>query len=185
MNRLNKHETHWLVLVGALVIVALVVSACSVIGGGGGGGIGGGKDEGNPLPTPRPAEDVGAESQSAAKDTPEGTWESYLRDIVAEQVSQRGSLISLYERYQNPDITSQNLGGMVQDVDLVEDRTEFSMSGNSASAWTDFDVRVAFANGDTDTRTCHFTVAMEFDEEDGVWYVVNPEPLAIFAVCSP
>lgn len=183
MKELFKHTTQTgiphrlLVVMLAGLLIAVLVSGCSAVS-----GITG-SDEGNPLPTPIPGEDVGARAQSAAKDTPEGTWESYVRDIIAEQVKQRESLIALRERYQNPDITSQNLAGMVQDIDLVTDRTEWNTSGGTASANADFDVRITFTNGDTDTRTCRLTVQMEFDEEDNAWYVLNPEPLAVFAVC--
>ena len=158
----------------ALIGLALVFTACSVIGG----------SEGNPLPTPKPEEDVGEEAKSAAEDTPEGTWENYLRDIIAEQVADRTSKIELIQRYENPDITEQNLGGLLTNIGLVEDRTEFSTSGGLATAHAEFDIRLTFGNGDTDTRTCTFNVSLEFHEEDGVWYVINPAALAVFTQCG-
>lgn len=166
------NKTKLLVLIG----IAFVLAACSAVGGGGGSG--------NPLPTPIPAEEVGEEAKSAAEDTPEKTWENYLRDIIAEQVKDRQSKIELIQRYENPDLTTQNLGGLVQNIGLLTDRTEFSITGGSATARADFDVRLTFANGDSDTRTCTFNVSLEFDDEDGVWYVINPQPLAVFSQCG-
>jgi hypothetical protein len=160
------------------LILALAATACSAPF-----GIGG--EEGNPLPTPQPGIDVGAEAESAARETPEETWEVYLEDSIAEQVARQEGKITLLERYQDPAITAQNLGGTVTDIDLVEDRTEFNIRGGTlAFTQTEFDVRLTFANGDTDTRTCAYDVSMEFNEDDGVWYVVNPQELAVFVVCG-
>lgn len=174
--RQNEPAGRLVPLILFAVITVLLVSGCSTAGGR--------QESGNPLPTPRPAEDVGAAAQAAAKAPPETTWDNYVRDIIAEQVKQRESLISLRERYENPSITVQNLAGMVKDIDLVEDRTQFDIKDNSASTYTDFDVRLTFANGDTDTRTCRFNVTMEYVEEENVWYVLNPAPLAVFSVCG-
>ena len=180
----NRHfvagRNRWLVLGVLALVLTLLLSGCGTVR-----GLLGGGDSGNPLPTPLPSEDVGEQAQSAAKDTPEATWESYVRDVIAEQVKRQQARINLFERYQDPDITVQNVGGLVQDIDMVEDRTVFNITGGTlASSNVDFDVRLTFANGDTDTRTCRFNVGMEFNDEDGVWYVVNPEPLAIFVVCG-
>jgi hypothetical protein len=193
---MNNHITRtsaksmWpLLMVGLMVI--LVLAGCGGVPGGGGGAAATAPPEReesepiNPLPTPLPAEDVGAEAASAAKDTPEGTWTNYLRDIIAEQVSDRTQKITLLERYQDPSITAANLEGLVEDIDLVEDRTEFNTtSGGLANSNADFDIRLTYANGDTDTQTCRVQVSMEFNEDDGVWYVVNPAPLQIFAACG-
>jgi hypothetical protein len=185
--RRSARKTWPLILIGLMAI--LVLTACGGVPGGGGGG-----DEAppqreesdpiNPLPTPLPGEDVGEAAASAAKDTPEGTWVNYLRDIIAEQVSDREQKITLLERYQDPNITSANLEGLVEDIDLVEDRTEFSTGGGIANTNADFDIRLTYANGDTDTQTCRIQVSMEYNEEDGVWYVINPAPLQIFAACG-
>lgn len=167
-----------IILVGAglfLLILGSIACDQTAIGGGG---------EGNPIPTPLPAEDVGEAAQSAAEDTPEGTWENYVRDIIAEQVARQDSKLSLYERYQKPDITAQNLGGIVTDIDLIEDRTEFDGSETFVSSNVDFDVRLTYANGDTDTRTCTFPLNMEYDPDTETWFVVNPDALAVFAVCG-
>ena len=174
--------------IGLLAILAL--TACGGIPGVGGGGDeiqpreGEESDPLNPLPTPLPAEDVGGEALSAAQDTPEGTWANYLRDMIAEQVSDREQKITLLERYQDPAIIQANLEGLVEDINLVEDRTEFNISGGLATTNTEFDVRLLYANGDTDTQTCRLNVSMEFNEADGVWYVVNPAPLQVFAACG-
>lgn len=141
--------------------------------------------EGNPIPTPIPGEEVGEEPQSAARDTPEGTWEGYLRDMIAFRVAELHNKIRLLERYENPDHTAQNLGGLAQDITLLEDRTSWNIRGNSASSLVEFDVRVTYANGDTDTRTCEFEVYMEYNEEDGVWYVLSPRGLANEVYCAP
>jgi hypothetical protein len=180
-------KSMWPLLVVGLMVI-LVLAGC--------GGLPGGGDEAtapqereesepiNPLPTPLPAEDVGEEAASAAKDTPEGTWTNYLRDIIAEQVSDRAQKITLLERYQDPAITAANLEGLVEDIDLVEDRTEFNTGGGLANSNADFDIRLTYANGDTDTQNCRVQVNMEFNEDDGVWYVINPAPLQIFAACG-
>ncbi|HEC24162.1 MAG TPA: hypothetical protein ENI95_14720 [Chloroflexi bacterium] len=194
MNLINRivhrqRRIRLLGLIGLALVLALAVSACNALPGGGGGEEviprqGEEEEPLNPIPTPLPAEDVGGEAISAAQDTPEGTWENYLRDMIAEQVSDRQQKLRLLERYQDPDITQQNLGGLVEDIDLVEDRTEFTISSGTATADAEFDIRLHYANGDTDTRTCRLNVGMEFDEEDGVWYVLNPAPLQIFSVCN-
>ncbi len=139
------------------------------------------------LPTPLPTEDVGQQALSGAKETYQETWNNYLRDMIAEQVADRQQKLALLQRYENPDITAQNLGGLMTDIDLVEDRTTFNLTNNAtvASANTDFDVRVTYANGDSDTRTCRMPVALELDPDDGLWYVLNPAPLQVFAVCQP
>jgi hypothetical protein len=141
----------------------------------------------NVLPEAPESVDVGAEAQGGVADTPEATWESYLADIIAEQVKQRESLVSLLERYQDPAITEQNLGGTMTDIDLVADRTVFTTnaSGTLATTTTDFDVRVTYADGDTETRTCQFDLMFQWNDTGGVWYVVNPQSLAVFAVCTP
>ena len=192
---MNNHITRttaksmWpLFLVG--LVVVLVMAGCGGLPGSGGGDQATAPPEReesepiNPLPTPLPAEDVGEEAASAAKDTPEGTWTNYLRDIIAEQVSDRAQKITLLERYQDPAITKANLEMLVEDIDLVEDRTEFNTGGGLANSNADFDIRLTYANGDTDTQTCRIQVSMEFNEDDGVWYVINPAPLQIFAACG-
>ena len=137
-------------------------------------------------PTPLPAEDVGEQALSGAKESFQETWNNYLRDIIAEQVADRQQKLNLLQRYENPDITEQNLGGLLSDIDLVEDRTAFNVINNNtiASGTTEFDVRLIFLNGDADTRTCRYFVSLELNADDGVWYVINPAPLQVFANCS-
>jgi hypothetical protein len=190
MNNFNTRTSAngmWpLLLIGLLAI--LVLSACGGVPGGGSNQpqprAGEESDPINPLPTPLPGEDVGGAAASAAKDTPEGTWANYLRDIIAEQVSDREQKITLLERYQDPSITAANLEGLVDDIDLLEDRTEFNINSGIASTSADFDIRLHYANGDTETESCRINVSMEFNEADGVWYVVNPAPLQIFSACG-
>ncbi len=158
-----------------LIVVSLIgLAAC------GGGGAG------NTIPTPQPGVDVGQEPAGHAGETVEETWEAYLRDSIAFQVARQQDKLALVERYQNPDHTAQNLGGLVEDIDLVTDRTAFQLnsSGTFATSTADFDVRITYANGDTQTRTCSYSVQIELDREDGVWYVINPAALDVFSFCG-
>jgi len=180
-----------------LAVTLLALSACSIgrqaAGGaqdngavnnsGGGGSI---PEEGNPLPTARPTEVIGAEAQSRAQDSPEATWEGYLRDIIAYQNERNDAKITLVRRYQNPDQTSQNVGGTVEEITLLEDRSTFdkNAAATAASSLVDFDVRVQYLDGDTQTKTCTFTVEMQYSEADGVWYVINPRGLDTDVNCA-
>jgi len=170
-----------------LVVLVVALSACS-----GGGGeqptpvlptaVGGG--EVRELPTAPAGEEVGVGSTSGALDSPEATWGNYVRDMIAELNQAQASKISLLERYEAPSITQQNLGGLVKEVKLVADRSEVDVKKEGVAVVAgDFDVQLTFANGDADTRTCTMTV--EIDEFDGTWYVLSPQPLAVFSVCSP
>src|SRR5262245_51335707 len=111
---------------------------------------------GSPLPTPRPAEDVGTTADSAAKDTYQATWEAYLRDSIAAQNQQEQIKLSMIQRYEKPGITVQNTGGLIKEIELLEDRTVFNLlnSATTASSLSEFDIRITFVDGDTDTRTC-------------------------------
>ncbi len=143
-------------------------------------------DEGQVLPTPLPTIEIGDVSVSAAKATPEDTWVSYLPDSIAEQVKTRRQIIDLYERYENPDVTAQRLESLVTNITLVEDRTVWNTntSAGQSNAFVEYDVQITYANGDTETLTCQYNVAQEFDQGDGVWYVVNPGELQVFANCT-
>ncbi|MBN1430972.1 MAG: hypothetical protein JXB07_21565 [Anaerolineae bacterium] len=172
-----------------LVLLAAALSACGAMGGGslptataalptavGGGDV-------RELPTPLPAEEVGVGATSGAQDTPEGTWGNYLRDIIAEQNQAQSSKINLYERYEAPSITQQKLNTLVKAVALVSDRSKITENKEGVAVVNgDFDIRFTKANGDTETRTCKITVQIE--RYDSTWYVLNPQPLAIFSVCS-
>ena len=70
-NRLLRHPLQAAVCVA---VVALATSACSIIKGG---------QQGNPLPTARPTIEVGSQVVSAAKDTPEGTWDGYFYPVFS------------------------------------------------------------------------------------------------------
>lgn len=179
-------KVSWLALL-ALLTVAL--SACGALGGGNQPtatpplptAVGGG--EVAALPTPLPAEEVGTGASSGALDTPEGTWGNYLRDMIAEQNQAQSSKINLLERYEAPLITQKNLSTLVKAVSLVADRSKVNETKEGVAVVTsDFDIRLTKANGDTETRTCKITVQIE--RYDSTWYVLNPQPLAIFSVCS-
>jgi hypothetical protein len=142
-----------------------------------------------PLPTVADVEDVGNEALGGAAETYEQTWANYLRDAIAEQVRDRQQKLSLLQRYEDPDITAQNLPGLVKDINLVEggDRTTFEISNNEtvASATADFDIELTYANGDEERRTCKPFVRMFKHIEDNKWYVEKPGALEVFAVCAP
>jgi hypothetical protein len=156
----------------------MVLSAC------GGGQVAGG-GQGNALPTVRPAEEVGSGAKSAARDTYQATWDSYLRDAIAAQNQLQDINNSMRQRYEKPSITAQNVGGLLKSVELVEDKTEWSTTGDSlAGAQAKFDVKLTFLNGDTDTRSCSIPVQVEKNADDNLWYVINPGPLAVLSICS-
>ena len=163
-----------------LVVFAVALSAC---GAGGGDAptpvlptaVGGG--EVRELPTAVAGEEVGTGASSGALDTPEGTWGNYLRDSIAEQNQIRATKISLMERYQASRITDEALATTVVEITLVSDRSEVDVKKEGVAVVAgDFDVRLSYANGDAKTRTCTLTVQIE--EYDGIWYVLNPVPLA-------
>ena len=162
-------------VLAVVCLLALGVLALTACGGGG-----------SPLPTPRPAEDVGTTADSAAKDSYQATWEGYLRDSIAAENQREGIKLSMLQRYEKPSITAQNTGGLLKETELVEDRTVFNLlnSATTASALAEFDIRITFVDGDTDTRTCKIQVSIEQDPETKLWYVINPGPLPIFNVCA-
>lgn len=178
--------------VSCLALLALLVFALSACGALGGGNqpaptaalptaVGGG--EVAALPTAPAGEEVGTGTSGGALDTPEGTWGNYLRDMIAEANESLASRISLTEHYANPDITQANLDDIAKELQLVADRTKIDLNSTEtvASVKADFDVRINYANGDADTRTCKLVV--EIDKKDNLWYVLNPQPLAWAAVC--
>lgn len=164
----------------AAAAVMALLSACGSEGAAAGAG------SGNPLPTPKPAENVGASARSAAAHSYQKTWDSYLKDALPPDNQVQGIKIAMLERYEKQSITQKDLGGIRKQTDLVADRTKFNLtnSGSTASAVTDFDVRITFANGDTSTRTCKFQVAIEQNPADKLWYVLNPAPFPVDNVCS-
>lgn len=179
--------------VSGLALLALLVVALSGCGAMGGGNqpaptaplptaVGGG--EVGALPTAPAGEDVGTGATSGVLDTPEGTWGNYLRDMIAEANQGLTSKITLMEHYANPDITQRSLSDIAKKIELVADRTKITLNSTDtvASAKADFDIRVNYANGDANTRTCKFLV--EIDKKDNSWYVLNPAPLAYAAQCT-
>jgi hypothetical protein len=163
---------------GMVIVLAVAFSAC-------GGPTTAGGGAGNPLPTTRPAEDVGGAASSAAKDNYQATWDSYLRDSIAAANDQQRVKLSMLQRYEKPSITAQNTGGLMKQVDLVEDRTTFNLINEqtTASAVADFDIKITFVNGDTDTRKCSVQVGIELNPDDKLWYVLNPSALNWDSVC--
>ncbi|MGF1505194.1 MAG: hypothetical protein GYB64_18450 [Chloroflexi bacterium] len=163
-----------LILASALALLA----AC-------GGGVGGddvqevGEQD---LPTPVPTEEVGAEAARSATNSPQATWDNYLRDTIAEQNRIRDLTVGLIQRYEDPELTGQ-ANQLLLNITLGEDRSEV----NNTFVDADFDVRVEYLNGDTETLTCTYRKDFRLTEnEDGetIYYIVNPAPLAVFALCQ-
>jgi len=174
----GSSRRNMLVGMALLAGVMVILSACGAPQVAGGG-------QGNALPTVRPAENIGSGAKTAAKDSYQATWDSYLRDSLAAANQTQDIKIGLFQRYEKPSITAQNIGGIIKTVDLVQDNTKWNVSAtNTASAMADFDVKMTFANGDTDTRNCKVQVAIELNPEDKFWYVINPAPLAVQSVCG-
>jgi len=167
-----------------LVGMALLAGVMAILSACGGGQVAGG-GQGNALPTVIPAENIGSGAKSAAKDSFQATWDSYLRDSLAAANQTQDIKIAMFQRYEKPSITAQNIGGIVKTTDLVQDNTKFNVSANNtASALADFDVKMTFANGDTDTRSCKLQVAIELNPDDNLWYVLNPAPFAVQSICG-
>jgi len=161
-----------------VAVVAMILSAC------GGGQVAGGGN-GNAIPTPKPAESIGSGAKSAAKDTYQATWDSYLRDSIAAYNQTEDIKIGMLQRYELPSTTAQDVGGLIKTVDLVQDNTKFNTStNNTASGLAKFDVKYTFENGDTDTRHCSFSIQIQQNQDDKLWYVVSPGPLAVQSVCA-
>jgi hypothetical protein len=143
---------------------------------------------GNAIPTPRPGEQVGADPTSQAAAQPEQTFDRYIHDSIAAQVALQQAKINMRERYQNPGVTVQDLGGIVTEISVLEDRTTFTLPKQDVSnAHADFDIRLTFADGDTETRTCRYDVNMQQGTNTAgaaVWYVINPDAFPVFNSCS-
>ena len=164
----------------ALLALALAISACSQ-----GEALPKG---GNPIPTPRVGEEVDSSPTSQAAAEPEETFQRYIRDSIAAQVALQQSKITIRERYQDPGITVQDLGGIVTEIAILEDRTTFTLPRQDVSnAHVDFDIRLTFADGDTETRTCRYEVNLQQGTNTAggvVWYVINPDAFPVFNSCS-
>jgi hypothetical protein len=143
---------------------------------------------GNPIPTPREGELVDALPDSQAAATPEETFTRYMRDSIAATVAVQQTKINMRGRYQEPGQTLDDLSGLVSEIAVLEDRTEItSPKDTAANAKVDLDVRVLYADGDTQTFTCKYDVSMQMsanDKGDNVWYVINPDAFPLFVSCT-
>ncbi len=143
---------------------------------------------GNPIPTPQIGENVGSEPGSQAAGTPEETVSRYLRDSIAAQVAVQQTEIIMRERYQDPGLTSKALSGLVTEISVLEDHSTITRPKEDvANARVELDIRVKFANGDSDTRACKYEVNMQRRQNakgQDVWYVVNPDAFPVFASCT-
>ncbi len=187
MNKQGR-TIRWMLL-ALVVALTLSLAACGALGGGGDADTGGERVEADApdvLPTRAAGEEVGDEALAAATDDYDQTWDNYLRDIIAEQVKDRQQKINILQRYANPDVLSQEAQGHVQNIELLADRTVLSLQSNGVTvvATGDFDLRYTYLNGDTETVTCKQNFQLQKREADGLWYVVNPASLQIFAVCQ-
>jgi hypothetical protein len=111
--------------------------------------------------------------------------DNYLRDIIAEQVSDRQQKLEILQRYEDPDLLVQR-NREVKGIELIADRSVLQLQSNGITVVVkgDFDLRYTYLNDDTETVTCTQNVSLQQREEDGLWYVVNPGALQIFAVCQ-
>ncbi len=143
---------------------------------------------GNPIPTPREGETVGTVADSQAAATPEETFTRYIRDSIAATVAVQQTKIGMRGRYQEPEQTLQDLGGLVSEIAVLEDRTKISSpKETAANAKVDLDVRVMYADGDTQTFTCRYAVSMlrgANKKGANVWYVINPDAFPLFVSCA-
>jgi hypothetical protein len=164
----------------AALAAGLILTACRAMDGLPAGG--------NPIPTPRLGEEIGVEPESQAAADPEETFRRYIRDSIAAQVALQQAKISMRERYQDPDVTVQDLGGIVTDIAVLEDRTSFTLPRTDVSnAHAEFDIRLTYADGDSETRTCRYEVNLHQSanlEGQPVWYVINPDAFPVFVSCS-
>lgn len=173
--------------VALIVGMALSLAACSLPGSSAQPDTGGQRVEQEApdvLPTIAVGEDVGQEALAAATEDYEQTWDNYLRDIIAEQVSDREQKINLLQRYEDPDLLTQRRE--VQGIELLADRSVLQLQSNNATVIVkgDFDIRYTYLNGDTETVTCTQNFTMQKREADNLWYIVNPAPLQVFSVCQ-
>lgn len=138
-----------------------------------------------PEPTPEPAYDFMTSSPIRGQplDSPEATYELYLRDAIrqTEQIQQKRLTLRL--RYEAPGVTTPDLGGLVVSVRLLEDRSTFTMPNDNTAIFSgDFDLLVTFADQSTAMRYCTWMVTLE-RTRNGTWYVINPSELPLFSVC--
>jgi hypothetical protein len=140
-----------------------------------------------PTPVPEPTVEFSYMNisvlEGSPQDTAEGTFELYLRDAIHMTERRQQERLELRSHYEDPSILEQDFGGMVVEVNLIEDRsTVRNASETNAIVDGDFDVQVTFADDETDFRVCAWEVNLEL--LDGTWYVINPTELPIFSVCT-
>lgn len=142
---------------------------------------------GNPIPTPIIGENVGTAPDSQAAAVPEESFKRYINDSIAGLVAIQVQKITIRQRYQNPSQTEQDLGGLLTAVNILEDRTKIKKvtdTSTNATANADIDVRITWADGDTQSFTCKYAVTLQAAENanrETVWYVINPDVFPIFA----
>ncbi len=143
---------------------------------------------GNPIPTPVTGTDVGNAPDSQAAVTPDDTYKRYINDSIAALVDSQKQKINMRQRYQNPDQTKLDLGGLLTDISILEDRTEVKqVNDHSANANVDMDVRIKYADGDLQSFSCAYKVALQSAvnaQSATVWYVINPDLFPIFSNCK-
>lgn len=140
---------------------------------------------GNPIPTPVVGESVGTAPDSQAAAVPEETYKRYINDSIAALVDAQQQKINMRQRYQSPEQTKLDLGGLLTEISILEDRTEISKpSDSSANANVSMDVRIKYADGDLNSYTCQYQVVMQSGtngKNETVWYVINPDVFPAFA----
>lgn len=143
-----------------------------------------------PLPTtaPEPTVETPYDFMSVSplsgkpQESPEATFELYLRDSISQTERLQQKRVALRLRYEVPNVTTQDLPGLVIGVKLMEDRSTYTLpTENTAVYMGDFDVQVTFADQSTGMRYCAWTVNLE--RVRGTWYVINPSELPLFSVC--
>jgi hypothetical protein len=77
------------------------------------------------------------------------------------------------------------VGGLLTEISILEDRTEISKpTDTSANANVAMDVRIKYADGDSQSYTCTYKVVMQSGanaKNETVWYVINPDVFPAFA----
>jgi hypothetical protein len=112
-----------------------------------------------------------------AGETPEDTFDQYLVDAVAQQVSFQREKLDMRIRYQNPAALAEDMGGLILDIEIVENRSRRTiLRERDASFDVEIDIRVEFADRDQSTQTCRWTVLMV--RVDELWYVTSPAALS-------
>jgi hypothetical protein len=143
---------------------------------------------GNPIPTPVAGVNVGNAPDSQAAATPDESYKRYINDSVAALVDSQQQKINMRQRYQNPEQTKKDLSGMLTAISILEDRTKIKqVNDTSANANVDLDVRIKYADGDTQSFNCQYAIALQSAvnaKNATVWYVINPDVFPAFVNCK-